>query len=172
MVSGQSPAQPIAPVAHGAPTWAGRLRPLLPEIVVTLLLVVAFVGGSLATPYFFDGEFLVRQAMLYVEIGMLALGLTLIIISGNLDLSVGSNVAMVACTMAYLHAKVGIAFPLALLMGVGLGVLGGFFNGLLVTRFGLPSLTVTLGTLALYRGLHRFWWVTIQSRIFRPTSWA
>jgi rhamnose transport system permease protein len=153
MVSGQSPAQPIAPVANGAPSWANRLRPLLPEFVVTLLLVLAFIGGSLATPYFLDSNFLIKQAMLYVEIGMLALGLTLIIISGNLDLSVAANLAMVSCVMAYLHAKMGISFPIALLLGVGLGVLGGLFNGVLVTRFGLPSLTVTLGTLALFRGI-------------------
>ena len=144
MVGGQSPAQQIAPVTSSTPTWGARLRPLLPEIVVTLLLVLAFIGGSLATPYFLDAEFLVKQAMLYVEIGMLALGLTLIIISGNLDLSVASNLAMVSCVMAYLHAKVGIPFPIALLLGVGLGVLGGFFNGFMITRFGLPSLTVTL----------------------------
>ena len=92
MVGGQSPAQQIAPLTGGAPLWGARLRSLLPEIVVTLLLVLAFIGGSLATPYFLDADFLVKQAMLYVEIGMLALGLTLIIISGNLDLSVGSYI--------------------------------------------------------------------------------
>lgn len=153
MVGGQSPAQQIAPLTGGAPLWGARLRSLLPEIVVTLLLVLAFIGGSLATPYFLDADFLVKQAMLYVEIGMLALGLTLIIISGNLDLSVASNLAMVSCVMAYLHAKMGIPFPVALLLGVGLGVLGGYFNGVMITRFGLPSLTVTLATLAIFRGV-------------------
>ena len=153
MIAGQNPAQERAGGRASGPTLGARLRPLLPEIVVTLLLVAVFVVGSLATPFFLDTQFLVRQAMLYVEIGLLALGLTLIIISGNLDISVASNLAMVSCVMAWLHAKAGISFPLALLIGVLLGTAGGFFNGWMVTRFGLPSLTVTLATLALFRGL-------------------
>ncbi len=153
MVGGQSPTQKMPLTAAGAPSLGARLRPLLPEIVVTLLLALVFVAGSLATPFFLDTQFLVRQAMLYVEIGMLALGLTLIIISGNLDLSVASNLALVSCVIAYLHAKVGLGFPPALALGVGVGVLGGLFNGLLITRFGLPSLTVTVGTWVLYRGV-------------------
>jgi len=136
-----------------APSMSARLRPLLPEIVVTLLLVVVFVGGSLATDFFLDRAFLTKQAMLYVEIGMLALPMTLIIISGNLDLSVASNLAMVSCVTAYLYAKMGMPFPVALLGGMGLGIVGGLLNGVLVARFGLPSLTVTLGTLALFRGV-------------------
>jgi rhamnose transport system permease protein len=137
-----------------APSLGARLRPLLPEIVVTLLLFATFVVGSLATPYFLDRNFLIKQAMLYVEIGMLALPLTLIIISGNLDLSVASNLAMVSCVTAYLYAKTGLSFPLALLGGVGLGVLlAALVNGVLVAWFRLPSLTVTLGTLALFRGV-------------------
>lgn len=153
MLGGQNPAQEMAHGRAMAPSLGARLRPLLPEIVVTLLLLAAFLVGSVATPFFLDTQFLVRQAMLYVEIGMLALGLTLIIISGNLDLSVASNLAMVSCVTAYLHAKMGASFPLALTAGVLIGTAGGLFNGIMISRFGLPSLTVTLGTLALFRGI-------------------
>jgi rhamnose transport system permease protein len=130
-----------------------RMRPLLPEIVITGLLVVVFLGGSLASEFFLDRNFLIKQVMLYVEIGMLALPLTLIIISGNLDLSVASNLAMVSCVTAYLYAKQGFSFPLAVSCGLGAGVLGGFLNGVFIARLGLPSLAVTLGTLALFRGV-------------------
>lgn len=153
MVGGQSPTQESMPLAGSAPVWMARVRSYLPEIVVTLLLGLAFVAGSLASPFFLDSAFLVKQAMLYVETGMLALGLTLIIISGNLDLSVSSILAMVACVIAYLYAKMGVPFPAALVAGILLGVLGGYVNGILVARFGLPSLAVTLATLALYRGI-------------------
>lgn len=153
MIGGQNPVQEMTRSRAAGPMLGARLRPLLPEIVVTLLLVIVFLIGSVATPFFLDTQFLVRQAMLYVEIGMLALGLTLIIISGNLDISVASNLAMVSCVMAWLHAKAGVPFPLALAAGVLLGTAGGLFNGWMVTRFGLPSLTVTLATLALFRGI-------------------
>lgn len=130
-----------------------RLRPYLPEIVVTVLLLLAFVLGSLLSPYFLDAQFLIKQAILYVEVGILALGLTLVIISANLDLSVASNLAMVASVTAFLHAKQGVPFELCILLGLLLGALAGGLNGLLVAFLGLPSLAVTLATLALYRGV-------------------
>lgn len=130
-----------------------RLRPYLPEVVVTVFLVLAFVIGSLMSPFFLDTEFLFKEALLYMEMGLLALGLTLVIVSGNLDLSVASNLAMVASVTAYLHARQGFPMELTILIGLGLGALGGAFNGILVAWLGLPSLTVTLATLALYRGI-------------------
>ena len=130
-----------------------RLRPFMPEIVVTILLVMAFVVSSLLSPYFLDTQFLFREAMLYIEIGIMALGLTFIISSGNLDLSVASNLAMVACVTAWLHAEKGVPMEIAIFLGMLVGTLGGALNGVLVAYLGLPSLTVTLGTLALYRGV-------------------
>lgn len=130
-----------------------RLRPFLPEIVVTILLLLSFLVGSLLSPFFLDAQFLFRQAVLYLEIGILALGLTLVIISGNLDLSVAANLAMVASATAFLHARQGVPFEWCLLFGLVLGTLGGALNGYLVAWLGLPSLTVTLATLALYRGV-------------------
>jgi rhamnose transport system permease protein len=133
--------------------WQERFRPWLPEIVVTLLLLLAFVAGSLMSPFFLDAQFLFKQAILYIEIGILALGLTFVIISGNLDLSVASNLAMVASVTAYLHARLGVSFEWCLVFGLLLGALGGALNGYLIAWLRLPSLTVTLATLALYRGV-------------------
>jgi rhamnose transport system permease protein len=86
-----------------------------------------------------------------MEIGLLALAMTLVIISGNIDLSVASGLALVACASAWLsqRAGMGIVIPFALAFGMCLGL----FNGILIAKLKLPSLTVTLGTLALYRGL-------------------
>lgn len=152
MTASQIPSGKNMPVAINRPL-ADRLRPYLPEIVVTVLLALAFIAGSLLSPYFLDTQFLFREAMLYMEIGILALGATLIIISGNLDLSSAATLAMVASVTAYLHAKLGVPFELCIPLGLLLGALGGAFNGLLVAYLGLPSLVVTLGTLALYRGI-------------------
>lgn len=133
--------------------WAARVQAYLPEIVVTALLGLAFVAGSLLSPFFLDAQFLFRAVLLYMEMGLLVLGLTLVIISGNLDLSVASNVAMVASVTAFVHVRHGVPMELCLVLGLLLGTLAGAFNGVLVAWLRLPSLTVTLATLALYRGI-------------------
>jgi rhamnose transport system permease protein len=88
-----------------------------------------------------------------METGIMALAMTFVIISGNIDLSVASNLALsgVVCGMMYSrwHVPMAIAAALAPLCGALLGA----FNGWMITTLRLPSLTVTLGTLALYRGL-------------------
>lgn len=133
--------------------WVARVRPFLPEIVVTAFLVLTFLASMLISPYFLDRDFLFREALLYMEIGILALGATLVIISGNLDLSVAGNLAFVACATAFAHARLGVPMEACLVIGILLGTLGGVFNGFFIAGLGLPSLTVTLATMALYRGV-------------------
>ena len=82
----------------------------------------------------------------------MALPMALVIIVGEIDLSVESMAGLACAVLGFLfHAGVPIevAIPIVLVMGA----LGGLFNGVLVTGFRLPSLVVTLGTLALFRGL-------------------
>jgi rhamnose transport system permease protein len=122
-----------------------------PEIIAMILLCVAFFAGAGMSPYFLDLRYLLDSTSLDMEIGLLALAMTFIIISGNIDLSVASGLALVACASAWLarHMGMGIVIPFAIVFGIVLGL----FNGWLIARLKLPSLTVTLGTLALYRGL-------------------
>jgi rhamnose transport system permease protein len=78
--------------------------------------------------------------------------MTLIVVAGEIDLSVESTVGLTSAVLGFLWAagvSLWVAIPLVLLMGAA----GGLLNGVLVTRAGLPSLVVTLGTLALFRGL-------------------
>ena len=118
-----------------------------------MLLILAFFVGSMLSPYFLDVNFLLGNTSVYIEIGIMALGLTFVIISGNIDLSVASTLALVASMLGVLyfnvHVPMVVSIVLAMIFGIGLGL----FNGLLITRVKLPSLTVTLGTLALYRGV-------------------
>jgi rhamnose transport system permease protein len=130
-----------------------RLRSTLPELVAACLLVAAFVVGASLSPYFLDVPFLMDSTTLYVEAGIMALGMTFIIVSGNIDLSVASTLALVATVTAVLHVELGLAMPLAILAGLVLGTLAGALNGWLVARLRLPALAVTLATLALYRGI-------------------
>ena len=126
---------------------------VLPESVALALLAAAFVVGAVLSPYFLDAGYLLGSTSDYMEIGVMALAMTFVIVGGHIDLSVASNLALTAVLCGRAHqdwgAPMQFVAPAALLVGAALGA----FNGLLVVGLGLPSLVVTLGTLALYRGL-------------------
>ncbi|MBK5237913.1 MAG: ABC transporter permease [Actinomycetales bacterium] len=126
-----------------------HLRHLLPAFIV---LIAAVVWGATTSPYFLNGSALLYNTGRYMEVAVLALAMTVIIIHGDIDLSIASNVAFSAAVLGLTHqagVPVSLASLLALLTGAALGAVNGFF----VTVLGLPSLVVTLGTLALYRGM-------------------
>ncbi|HYO10172.1 MAG TPA: ABC transporter permease [Tepidisphaeraceae bacterium] len=134
--------------------WGAVARRLLvqPEMVTIVLFVLVFAASAATSDAFLDYRFLLNSTSLYMEVGLLALAMTFVIISGNIDLSVGSGTALVAVASSLAFAAgvpMPMVIPLALLMGVALGL----FNAAMVTLLRLPSLTVTLGTLALYQGI-------------------
>ena len=116
------------------------------------MLVLAFVAGSLQSKYFLDARYLLDSSTLYVETGLLAIGMTFVIVSGNIDLSVASMTALVACVTARLMGS-GWSIPAGCAGGLVLGLLLGGFNGFLVAKVRLPSFVVTLATMAVYRGI-------------------
>jgi rhamnose transport system permease protein len=133
---------------------AARWRPFLArwEALLVVLLAAMLVWGVARSAFFWDGSNFTVATSTFMEKALMALPMTLLIIAGEIDLSVAS-------TLALSSAVLGKAWQHGLPLGVGIGlalavgVLAGLLNGLLVTRVGLPSLVVTLGTLALYRGL-------------------
>ncbi|HKR22417.1 MAG TPA: substrate-binding domain-containing protein, partial [Pyrinomonadaceae bacterium] len=90
---------------------------------------------------------------LSVEIGLLALALTPVIITGGIDLSVGSMMGLAAVVLGGLWRDGQVSMGVAVAVTLLLGVAGGSLNGLLITRLGLPPLIVTLGTFSLFRGI-------------------
>src|SRR5687767_4753986 len=104
------------------------------------------------SPFFLDARNLSRTSSDFMEIGLMMLPMVFIIITGNIDLSVASNMGMSASFMGLLHNN-GVNIWVAALAGLLLGTLGGMLNGYLVARVRLPALVVTLGTYAFYRGL-------------------
>lgn len=90
---------------------------------------------------------------LSVEIGLLALALTPIIVSGGIDLSVGSMMGLAAIVLGFLWRDAGLPMPLAIALTLLLGIAGGALNAVMITRLGFPPLIVTLGTLSLFRGI-------------------
>ncbi len=126
-----------------------------PETITVLLLLIGFGISAARTPHaFLDAHYLLVDASpQYMEIGVMALAMTFIIISGNIDLSVASGLALVCVSCARLHTEANWPMGLILILAPAMGIVLGLFNGVLITKLKLPSLTVTLGTLALYRGL-------------------
>ena len=119
---------------------------------VPVLAVVTLVIGS-----FWNEKFLTTGNMTFLiqsigEIMLIAFSMTFLIIAGEIDLSVSSTAALSSCTLGFVwqHSS---SIPLAVVSGLIVGLVCGAINGLLVTKLGLQSLAVTIGTLALYRGL-------------------
>jgi rhamnose transport system permease protein len=120
-------------------------------LLVLLLILFTWLGSSLS-PNFLSASNFSDMTSNLMEKAIMALPLALIIIAGEIDLSVES---MLGLASALLGLTYSLGWPLWLdiPLVLAVGALGGLLNGLLVTRAGLPSLVVTLGTLALYRGL-------------------
>ena len=87
------------------------------------------------------------------EIGLIALPMTFVIITGGIDLSVGAIVGLCAIMLGYSWKNFGFPLPLAIVFALAVGGLAGFVNGLVITRIKVPPLIMTIATLALYRGL-------------------
>jgi ribose transport system permease protein len=122
--------------------------------ISALLLVVCVVTASLSNSFLsaYNLENLIRRTALF---GIISIGVAFVIVTGGIDLSVGSVVCLVGCGVPWLLTTHGWPVPLALLMAVVASVGIGLFHGLLITRLRLPPFVVTLCGLLLYRGITR-----------------
>jgi rhamnose transport system permease protein len=131
----------------------GYLEPLLRwESALVLALVGVILLGNSISPEFHSSFNLFTAQTNIGDLAIMALPMTLIVITGEIDLSVASTLALSAELLGDLwlhHWPLGLIFVVCL----ATGALCGLVNGFLVTRLGLPSLAVTIGTLTLYRGL-------------------
>lgn len=120
-----------------------------------LLLAVAiglFVLNSFASPYFLSPWSLSDATFNFTEKALIALAMALLIISGEIDLSVAAIIAL-ASTMMGLALQFDIGTAGLVAIGLLTGLSCGVFNGFLVTRLGLPSIVVTIGTMSFFRGV-------------------
>lgn len=139
----------------------------------TLLLLVAigiFIANSFASPYFLNAWNLSDATFNFTEKAMIAFAMALLIISGEIDLSVAAIIALASTAMGA-AVQMGVGTPGLVLIGLGVGLLCGAFNGLLVTRMGLPSIVVTIGTMSLFRGIS---FIVLGDQAFRgyPDSFS
>lgn len=126
------------------------------ELVPFGLLAVVLVVGWRVSPNFLDAPYLLDTLNLYVETGLLAVGMTFVIICGEIDLSVASSTVLCACVVAKVCPP-GTPLATVLALSVVTGAVLGLVNGLLVTAAKVPSFLATLGTMALYRGVAQAW---------------
>ena len=117
-----------------------------------LVAITIFLANSFASPYFLNAWNLSDATFNFTEKAMIAFAMALLIISGESDLSVASIIALASTAMGA-AAQVGIGTEGLIIVGLIAGLLCGATNGVLVTRFGLPSIVVTIGTMSLFRGI-------------------
>ena len=122
------------------------------EMLLVLVAIAIFVINSIASPYFLNAWSLSDLTFNFTEKGLIALAMAMLIIAGEVDLSVAAIIAL-ASTLMGMALQAGADTPTLVLIGVGVGLLCGAFNGVLVTRLGLPSIVVTIGTMSLFRGV-------------------
>ena len=131
------------------------LRSLLArhEVVLFIVLVLEVLLFHTLGRRFLTADNVANIVRQSVEIGLLALVMTPVILTGGIDLSVGSLLGLCAVAFGMLWKDCGVTPWLAALGAIGIGALGGRVNALLIARLGLPPLIVTLGTFSLFRGL-------------------
>ena len=156
--------------------WAWTvLGPFLGLAMVTLF----FAAWTRESGQFLSVDNLRTIAVHTVIVGTAALGMTVIIIAGGIDLSVGSTVALVTVCMALFMKKVDpllpaalrawhVTMPLAILLGVGLGGLCGAVNGAMISGLRVVPFIITLGTYQAYRGLAT--WLASSTTVYVPTA--
>ena len=145
-----------APLARQGPSIPRRLR--IGTIGPLLALVLLIVLGTLINPTFLSVANLTNVLTRTAFIGIIAVGATMVIIAGGIDLSVGSMAAWIAGVMIIvmngLVATMGTGWPTILVgmaVGVALGIAAGLVNGLVSTRGGVDAFIVTLGTMGILR---------------------
>ncbi len=134
------------------PSWRERLFPNN-EWVLLLVIVVECVVFSIAGSNFLTGANAFEITRLSVEVGLLALVLTPIVITGGIDLSVGSMIGLAAVVLGGLWRDAHFPIVIAALVTLLVGIIGGGLNALMISRLKFPPLIVTLGTFSLFRGI-------------------
>jgi rhamnose transport system permease protein len=145
------PASALAETARPGPADLFRSSLRWETGLVIVVIAVLIAGGSVS-PEFLTGANIFNLGLSYGEIAIMTLPMALIVISGEIDLSVASILGMSSAILGILWSDHWPMLAIFAVVAV-VGALAGLFNGLLVTRLGLPSLAVTIGTLALYRGI-------------------
>lgn len=122
------------------------------EVLLLGVAILIFIANSLASPYFLNAWNLSDATFNFTEKAIIAFAMALLIIAGEIDLSVAAIIALASTAMGA-AAQMGAGTPGLVAIGIGTGLLCGAFNGFLVAGLKLPSIVVTIGTMSLFRGI-------------------
>ena len=122
------------------------------EVLLLGVAILIFIANSLASPYFLDAWNLSDATFNFTEKAMIAFAMALLIIAGEIDLSVAAIIALASTAMGY-SVQMGVGTPGLVAIGISVGLACGAFNGFLVAGLKLPSIVVTIGTMSLFRGI-------------------
>ncbi|MGO4439020.1 ABC transporter permease [Rhizobium sp. RAF56] len=122
------------------------------EVLLLGVAIAIFIFNSIASPYFLDVWNLSDATYNFTEKAIIAFAMALLVIAGEIDLSVAAIIALASTAMGA-AAQVGFGTPALVAIGLGVGLVCGLFNGFLVSGMKLPSIVVTIGTMSLFRGI-------------------
>ena len=140
-----------APIPSPAPARPSHFSPQL--LMLLAIIAIEIVVFSIFGTNFLSLANAFELLRLNVELGLIALALTPVIVTGGIDLSVGSMMGLAAVTFGVLTKQFNLPWPLCAIAAIGVGIVGGSLNGEFVARLKIPPLIVTLGTLSLFRGI-------------------
>jgi ribose/xylose/arabinose/galactoside ABC-type transport system permease subunit len=152
-------------VEHAAGAWSATSR----YAAVLVLLIGIFVYFSITQDRFLTGANIENLLTSVSILWVVSMGMTFVVLTGGIDLSVGSLLALTGLIISQLFNDAGLPASLAVVLAVLAGaVIGGGVNGVLIGRFGLSFFVVTLGTLVLYRGIVNIWSDTKTTYVVSP----
>jgi len=122
------------------------------ESILVFIFVLVMIGGSFVSPYFLDANNLLDTTFNFMEKAVVALPMAFVILCGDIDISVGSIIALSSLAMgAASHA--GASAGTLVIVGLAVGLAAGMLNGWIITKFNIPAIAVTIGTMSLFRGI-------------------
>ena len=133
------------------------------EVILFAVAVAIFVFNALASPYFLNPYNLSDATFNFTEKAIIAFAMALLIVAGEIDLSVASIIALASTAMGA-AATAGLGPAPLVVIGLVVGVVAGAFNGFIVTWFRIPSIVVTIGTMSLFRGIA---YVVLGDQVYR-----
>ncbi len=140
------------------------------EIILLFIFIMVVIINSNLSPYFLDYTNLMNTTFNFIEKAIIALPMIFVIICGDIDISVASIIALSSVFMG-MASQAGVNTFGLVAVGLFSGMTAGFLNGFIITKFGIPAIAVTLGSMSLFRGIA---YVILGDKAFTkyPTSFA
>lgn len=122
------------------------------EIILLFIFIAIIIVNSNLSPYFLDYNNLMNTTFNFIEKAIIALPMMLVIICGDIDISAASILALSSVFMG-MASRAGVGTFGLITVGLFTGLAAGFLNGFIITKFGIPAIAVTLGSMSLFRGI-------------------